>query len=216
MPFAAALPSPLGPRPHSAVIVSVPEAEPVVGHHRRAFDESAPWGVPARVTGVSLHEPRRARRRRARCSERSRRCRVRRAMVGSTAWFDDKVLWLAPDPGRAVPGRSRRPWPPRSRAPAAWRRPRRGRPAPDGGAGRRPQTLRAVERQVQPALPVQKRVTEVQVIVGRPEVGGSWDVIARFPLSLTAAGMPPAGSASRCGAPPHFPPPLPAPLPGHV
>ena len=46
-----------------------------------------------------------------------------------------------------------------------------------------PETLRAVERQVQPALPVQKRVTEVQVIVGRPEVGGSWDVIARFPLA---------------------------------
>ena len=45
------------------------------------------------------------------------------------------------------------------------------------------ETLRAVERQVQPALPVQKRVTEVEVIVGRPEVGGSWDVIGRFPLA---------------------------------
>jgi hypothetical protein len=30
---------------------------------------------------------------------------------------------------------------------------------------------------------VQKRVTEVEVIVGRPEVGGSWDVIGRFPLA---------------------------------
>ena len=45
------------------------------------------------------------------------------------------------------------------------------------------ETLRAVERQVTPALPVQMRVTEVQVIVGRPEEGGRWDVVARFPLA---------------------------------
>ncbi|HEV8561156.1 MAG TPA: hypothetical protein VGR06_32930 [Actinophytocola sp.] len=34
----------------SALIVAVPEAEPVVGRHRRDLDHSAQWGVPAHVT----------------------------------------------------------------------------------------------------------------------------------------------------------------------
>src|SRR5215207_6857407 len=34
----------------SAVIVTVPEAEPLVGRHRERFDRAAGWGVPAHVT----------------------------------------------------------------------------------------------------------------------------------------------------------------------
>jgi 2'-5' RNA ligase len=37
-------------RPTSALIVAVPEAEPVIGELRRAHDPSAAWGVPAHVT----------------------------------------------------------------------------------------------------------------------------------------------------------------------
>ena len=100
MPFAAASPSPLGPPTHSAVIVSIPEAEPVVGHHRRVLDESAPWGVPAHVTVLfpfmdptelddDVH---------AKLSRAVATVPEFTATFGSTAWFDEKVLWLAPDP----------------------------------------------------------------------------------------------------------------------
>ena len=185
MPFAAALPSPLGPPTHSAVIVSVPEAEPVVGHHRRVLDESAPWGVPAHVTVLfpfmnpdalddDVH---------AKLSRAVATVPEFTATFGSTAWFDDKVLWLAPDPVepfRALTTSVAAAFPEHP--------PYEGAhddvvPHLTVGQDAAPETLRAVERQVQPALPVQKRVTEVQVIVGRPEVGGSWDVIARFPLA---------------------------------
>ena len=105
------------------------------------------------------------------------------ATFGSTAWFDEKVLWLAPDP--AEPFRALTT----SVAAAFPEHPPYAGAHEDVvphltvGQGARPETLRAVERQVQPTLPVQQRVTEVEVIVGRPEVGGSWDVIARFPLA---------------------------------
>ena len=35
---------------HSALIVTIPEAEPVVAPHRELFDRAASWGVPAHVT----------------------------------------------------------------------------------------------------------------------------------------------------------------------
>jgi 2'-5' RNA ligase len=185
MPFASATPSPLGPPTHSAVIISVPEAEPVVGHHRRAHDESAPWGVPAHVTVLfpfmapsDLDDRVHAKLTRAVATVREFTATFR-----STAWFADKVLWLAPDP--AEPFRTLT-----TSVAAAFPE----HPPYDGahdvvvphltvGHDAPVETLRAVERQVQPSLPVQKRVTEVEVIVGRPEVGGCWDVIGRFPLA---------------------------------
>ena len=185
MPFASATPSPLGPPTHSAVIVSVPEAEPVVGHHRRAHDESAPWGVPAHVTvlfpflaprDLDDHVHAELTRAAATVPEFT-------VTFGSTGWFSDKVLWLAPDP--AEPFRALT-----SSVAAAFpdHPPYEGAhddvvPHLTVGHDAEVETLRAVERQVQPSLPVQKRVTEVQVIVGRPQVGGSWDVIGRFPLA---------------------------------
>jgi 2'-5' RNA ligase len=105
------------------------------------------------------------------------------ATFRSTGWFADKVLWLAPDP--AEPFRTLT-----TSVAAAFPEhpPYEGAhndvvPHLTVGHDAPVETLRAVERQVQPSLPVQKRVTEVEVIVGRPEVGGSWDVIGRFPLA---------------------------------
>lgn len=185
MPFASASPSPLGPPTHSAVIVRVPEAEPVVGHHRRQHDESAPWGVPAHVTVLypfmapqelddTVH---------AKLARAVGTVPEFTATFGSTAWFEERVLWLAPDP--AEPFRALT-----SSVAAAFPEhpPYEGAhdevvPHLTVGQDSAVETLRAVERQVQSTLPVQKRVTEVEVIVGRPEVGGSWAVVARFPLA---------------------------------
>jgi hypothetical protein len=39
----------------SAVIVTVPAAEDVVGRHRARFDVAAGWGVPAHVTAFPAY-----------------------------------------------------------------------------------------------------------------------------------------------------------------
>ena len=43
-------PTPTVPPRRTAVIVPVPEAEPVVARHRATLDAAAGWGVPAHVT----------------------------------------------------------------------------------------------------------------------------------------------------------------------
>ncbi len=85
---------------HSAVIVPVPAAEPVVGTHRARLDRAAGWGVPAHVTIVfpfappgELDDDAVARLAAAVAS-------VPRARVtfDGTDWFGEDVLWLAPRP----------------------------------------------------------------------------------------------------------------------
>jgi hypothetical protein len=91
------------PAAESALIVAVPEAEPLVGSWRLRLDRSAPWGVPAHVTllypfvapeeiGAAVLE----------------RLRVLFASVEPFAFsllearrFDDTVLYLAPVPDAA-------------------------------------------------------------------------------------------------------------------
>jgi 2'-5' RNA ligase len=185
MPFASPRPSPLGPPTHSAVIVTVPAAEPVVAHHRRELDASAPWGVPAHVTVLypfldpaELDDGVHTKLGRAISS-----VPEFTATFPRTDWFADKVLWLAPEP--SAPFRQLT-----MSVAAAFPE----HPPYEGlfedvvphltvGHDAPVETLRAVERQVKPGLPVKMRVTDVQVIVGRPEVGAVWDVAARFPLA---------------------------------
>ena len=45
------------PAPESALVVRVPEAEPVVNRFRAAYDPSAPAGVPAHVTLLYPFKP---------------------------------------------------------------------------------------------------------------------------------------------------------------
>lgn len=187
MPFASPSPSPLGPPTHSAVIVAVTEAEPAVAHHRRQHDASASWGVPAHVTVLyPFMDP-------ADLDEgvHARLARAVGAVTGFSAafprtdWFDEQVLWLAPEPAE--------PFRELTRSVAAAFPEHQpyggvfddvvphltvGMQSPHAPA----ESLRGVERQVRPTLPVKATVTEVQVIVGRPEVGGRWDVVARLPL----------------------------------
>jgi 2'-5' RNA ligase len=84
----------------SALIVEVPDAEPIVGEHRQRWDSSAALGVPAHVTVLfpfmhpsdidnsvceELADVFAAHRQFDVCFRRS-------------DWFSDSVLWLAPDP----------------------------------------------------------------------------------------------------------------------
>jgi 2'-5' RNA ligase len=88
------------PPTESALIVPVPEAEPVVATHRLRLDSSAPLGVPAHITVLYPFLPP------ARLDEPALAhvARVAAAVpafflrLTETAWFGDRVLWLAPDP----------------------------------------------------------------------------------------------------------------------
>lgn len=84
----------------SAVIVPVPEVEPVVGGFRSELDRTASWGVPAHVTVVypfrspGLLDLDDLDKLRAVVSS------VRRFEVVFTRvrWFGEDVVWLAPEP----------------------------------------------------------------------------------------------------------------------
>jgi 2'-5' RNA ligase len=84
----------------SALVVAVPEAEPVVAAHRAALDASAAHGVPAHVTVLfPFLAPDRL--------DDAVLATVA-GIVGSVpafdvvlarvAWFGDRVVWLAPEP----------------------------------------------------------------------------------------------------------------------
>ena len=84
----------------TAVVVTVPEAEHAVAEHRARLDRAASWGVPAHVTvlypfvdpasvDAALVE---------RLAEAVRSVPAFECWFRRTSWFDQDVLWLAPEP----------------------------------------------------------------------------------------------------------------------
>jgi hypothetical protein len=96
---AVSLPEPT----QSAVVVVVPEAEPVVGTWRARHDKSAGWGVPAHVTVLYPFLP----------PERIDTAVLGRLATvvsgvnpfettfGATGWFGEEVVYLVPEPHAA-------------------------------------------------------------------------------------------------------------------
>ena len=85
---------------HTALIIAVAPAEPVVGGLRARLDPSASWGVPAHITvlypfllpdGVDERV-------RAVLGEVVAAVPAFDLALTRTAWFGDSVLWLAPEP----------------------------------------------------------------------------------------------------------------------
>jgi 2'-5' RNA ligase len=167
----------------SAVIVTVPEAEPAVAVHRLRLDRAARWGVPAHVTVLFPFLPpddlvpsvleRLA----------AAVASVPRATTtfARTAWFENDVLWLDPDPPTvfealtsavvdAFPG-----YPPYGGAfdhVVAHLTVGEGAPYAD---------LREAETAVRPHLPVTSDVVSAALWCGseRPD---SWTEVRTFPL----------------------------------
>lgn len=169
-------------RLRSGLVIEVPEAEQVVGRHRSELDANAVLGVPAHVTVLFPFVPP-ERVDAAVCT------RLTDLFAGTsafdyafsrTAWFEEDVLWLAPDdpsPFRALTDRVVEVFP--------------DHPPFEGvfadvvphltvGHGTGPERLRAAEREVLPLLPVTGRATEVALLVQGPE--GRWVRHATFPL----------------------------------
>ena len=154
---------------HSAVVVLVPEAEPVVGQFRRELDPAAGLGVPGHITVIAPFVPP------ARIDE-----GVLAALaeaVGSvpafdvaltrTAWFGNSVLWLSPEPSAPL----------RTLTAAVWDRfpdcpPYRGAyadvvPHLTVGMDQPVEMLRAAAAAIAPRLPIRTRVAAVTLLACR-------------------------------------------------
>jgi hypothetical protein len=183
-----------GPRPgatQTAVVVAVPEADPVVAEHRRTLDPSCPWGVPVHVTVVYPFLP----------PQRVDDDALRRlaAAVGTVAaftctlartdWFGEDAVWLAPEPDAPFRALTRAVWDAFPECPPYGGV--HGEPTPHltlGDARIAPlAVLRAAEAAVRPELPLQVRVADALLIGGAPQPD-SWGVLRRLPLKAEAAG----------------------------
>jgi hypothetical protein len=167
----------------SAVVVNVPAAEPVVGEHRKRLDAAASWGVPAHVTVLYPFLP-------PATIDEAVLSALGRAVLTvprfkaewtRTAWFDQRVLWVAPTPVTsfqeltAAVVREFPDYPPFG-----------GQydvvvPHLTVGNGAPLDDMLAAERVIEPQLPFSMAVTHVQVLAGT-RVAGSWGMIAEFPL----------------------------------
>jgi len=170
---------------HSAVIVPVAEAEPVVGRHRRELDVAAEWGVPAHVTVVYPFVPpaRIDAELVARLQAVIGGVRAFECAFTECGWFGDDVLWLAPDVGEPFRDLTRAVSTEFPEFP------------PYGGAyddviphltvgeGRRGRLdrLRVAEAAVAAELPVTARIDHAVLVAGT-DAADSWSTVARLPL----------------------------------
>jgi len=85
---------------HSALVVTIPEAERVVAPHRERLDQAASWGVPAHVTVLFPFLP---------PDEIDEQVLATLGRAAATVpaffvaldrlgWFGERVVWLAPSP----------------------------------------------------------------------------------------------------------------------
>jgi 2'-5' RNA ligase len=173
------------PPTHTAVIVAVPAADPLVDEHRRHLDAAASWGVPAHVSVLyPFVEP-------AQVDDQV--IDTLAAAIGSVAafdcrfertqWFGQDVLWLDPDPAGWFRDLTASVW---GAFPDH---------APYGGAyddvtphltvaERRLGSLAAVkaaEQAVQAGLPVSTRIDRVLLIAGT-QAPSSWRLVHEFRL----------------------------------
>jgi 2'-5' RNA ligase len=169
--------------PQSGLVVLVPEAEPAVAEHRLVLDANARLGVPAHVTVLFPFAPpgKIDADDLARLEALFARRRPFDYRFAHTSWFDEEVVWLAPDdpqPFRALTEAVQDAFP--------------AHPPFEGlfdevvphltiGYGTDLAALRAAEEAVSTHLPIQGRATEV-VLLSQGAASGRWVRTAVFPL----------------------------------
>jgi 2'-5' RNA ligase len=165
------------------VLVSLPEAEDVVGRFRADLDTSAGQGVPAHVTVLYPfvapdridHQVLGA------LAEAVASVTEFHVTLARISWFGEKVVWLAPEPAapfRALTSAVGRRFPDHP---------------PYGGTHADPvphltvghdapiEVLRAAAAAIRPLLPVRAHVTAVRLMQGSAEAA-SWRTVAELPL----------------------------------
>lgn len=169
----------------TAVLALVPEAEPVVGEHRRLLDPTTVAGVPAHVTVLyPFLLP---------AEVTTAAVATLRAAVApvapfactfaETGWFGEDYLWLAPSAAASFAELTTRVWQ------AFPGRPPYGgehEPCPHLTVGYRShaslEALRAAEGELRARLPVSARVDRLHLLAGARAVD-SWRVVAELPLA---------------------------------
>ena len=178
-----------GPGWETALLLSVPAAEPAVGRHRARLDEAARDGVPAHITVLYPFLPPAG-------IDEALLASLGKLFAGFAAfgftldrvgWFGEEVVWLGPrDPApfTALTGLAFTAFP--SCPPYGGRHPVVIPHLTIGHAGG-PQALAAAAGSVRPCLPIEAAATEVILMAGpRPGSAGTppgqWRTIAAFPL----------------------------------
>lgn len=170
----------------SALIVTVPEAEPAVAALRAAYDPASYWGVPAHVTVLYPFLPPERLDAGVLAAVRATVAAVPAfdLVLRQTRRFGDHVLWLAPEPDAPFRALTAGVW---ARFPDF---------PPYGGeyedvvphltvtVGQPPEVMGAAAERVRPWLPIAARVDAVRLLVGRPDRDG-WRTVAEFPLSAS-------------------------------
>jgi 2'-5' RNA ligase len=167
----------------SAVLVQVPEAEPVVGEWRKRYTLDAPAGIPAHVTILfPFFEPALLGKVKARLGEIIAGTPAFDAVFGQTARWPE-ILYLEPNPAEpffALTRALEREWPDY---------------LPYGGAHETivphltvaessdPAVLDRVASNVQPRLPIEMQVREASVFV--EDHAGRWHEDSRLPLGYS-------------------------------
>jgi 2'-5' RNA ligase len=177
--------SPAARSTESAILVPVPEAEPVVGRLRDRLDRAALWGVPAHVTVLFPFAAPDAiagavieRVAAAVASVRGFDCEFARV-----CWFGEDVVWLAPEPAgpfRALTNMVHAAFPQFPPFGSVY-----ADVVPHLTVGNRPgggsAALRAAEVEITPLLPVRTQVRHAWLMTGTQALA-SWRVVAELPL----------------------------------
>lgn len=166
-------------------MIPFPSVEPLVGRHRRQHDPVAALGVPAHVT---VHFPwlpaagvdDRALASVARLAGMTPRIPV---TFAQTRWFEESVLWLAPEPDapfRDLSERSQALWPEHPLYEGAFSDVVPHLTVGVVAEGEDDWPLRLVARDLAGALPVHAMATEVRWLVRGAD--GRWTTRRSFPL----------------------------------
>jgi 2'-5' RNA ligase superfamily protein len=172
----------------SAVIVPVPEAEAAVGAFRAALDPSAAWGVPAHVTVVYpfAPPPRLGPDELARLRAAVRSVPRFEVSFSAVRWFDDAVVWLAPDPDDGFHALIRAVWAEFPEFPPYGGAHGESVPHLTVGAGPDRDALAAAGRAVADRLPITAAVRAAHLLRGR-DAPGAWRSVAELPLGQPSA-----------------------------
>jgi 2'-5' RNA ligase len=172
----------------TALLITVPAAEPAVARHRSRLDKSAALGVPAHITVLYPFLPPDLidANTRAMLTRLFASIPAFRFTLDRTGWFPDPVLWAGPSdpaPFSALTELAAAAFP---ACPPYGGRFAEVIPHLTVGEGAPRADLEAAETEVRPYLPIDAEATEVTLMVGPPPrsapPGSRWTTAAMFPL----------------------------------